>query len=188
MYQKITVKGEFLQIWFKIGLALILLFVLSGCTQQTNPDNSTNNAVNLTQCNTKVSDLTNIFSEKGIDVYSADAYQSENVKKIADADLTSIKDQLSALKTNCASDDKISTIADIYSLLVDELKTRKSLVVKSAEMDVAIEKNPCDVLSFKEDVVALHAALNSTVSLKANKIKYLTEQFSADEDVSSLKL
>jgi len=177
-----------LQVWEKIGLAIILLIILSGCTQQANSNNSTNNAANLNQCNTKVSDLTNIFTEKGIDIYAVDAYLSDKVKKISDTDLTAITDQLSALKLKCASDDKISSIAEIYSLLADELKVRKKLIVKSAEMDAAIEKDPCDVLSFKDDVLALHAELNSTVSLKENKIKYLIEQYAADAEISSLKL
>ena len=93
--------------WF-LGFFIILIF-LSGCINQQEEQQVAK------PCTVSTSDLTAAFSGKGIDIYSLETYESDKVTKIKDADLDSIKAELSSLKSKCKDEEKVALLADVYS-------------------------------------------------------------------------
>lgn len=166
--------------WF-LGFFIILIF-LSGCITQQEEQQ----AAKL--CTVSISDLTTTFSSKGIDIYSLDAYESDNVKKIKDADLDSIKAEISSLKSKCKDEEKINLLADVYSSLADELKQNKLLLIKSEEAELEIVDDSCNLLQFKDDFLTLYKGLLPIISLKQSKLDALTSKYEDDADIKSLNL
>ncbi|MEK6973552.1 MAG: hypothetical protein AABW72_05980 [archaeon] len=164
--------------WF-LGFFIILIF-LSGCINQQEEQQVAK------PCTVSTSDLTAAFSGKGIDIYSLETYESDKVTKIKDADLDSIKAELSSLKSKCKDEEKVALLADVYSSLADELKQNKLLLIKSEEAELAITDDSCNLLQFKDDFLALYKDILPMIALKQSKLDTLTSKYKDDADIKSL--